>query len=127
MQPTILDGDMITVEPIVPTDVKKRDIILYRSTMGVTAHRVIRIENRTTTAPLLILRGDAPGSPDEPVAVQQLLGKVVWVERGSRRLDPYSLKVKILRAPHILISILRRWVHPKGASSGLSFGERPTI
>ena len=115
MQPTILDGDLITVAPVAPTEVKPGDIILYRSAMGVTAHRVQRIERRHTTCPLFTLRGDAPGSPEEPVAAPRLLGKVVRVERGGRLIDPYSWRAMGCRTALLSLSRLKRWIRLKAA------------
>jgi hypothetical protein len=42
----------------------------------------------------LILRGDASYSYDEPVYADQILGKVIAVERNGRSINPYSLKHK---------------------------------
>jgi hypothetical protein len=44
MQPTICDGEMINVEPVLPSQVRHGDIILYRNPRGITAHRVIHIQ-----------------------------------------------------------------------------------
>lgn len=44
MQPTILEGEAITVEPVATTAITPGDILLYRWKRGVIAHRVIRIE-----------------------------------------------------------------------------------
>ena len=41
---------------------------------------------------VFILRGDAARSFDEPVTTDQILGKVVAVQRYGRNLDPYSFK-----------------------------------
>ncbi len=110
MHPTILDGDLITVEPVAPAAVKQGDIILYRLGRGVIAHRLIRIERRNGGVPHFILRGDAPGAPDEPVVVQQVLGKVVCVERGGRRIDPYSWRAELFRRARLCCSRLKRRV-----------------
>ena len=44
MYPTICDGEIINVEPVLPSQVRHGDIILYRSPRGVTAHRVVHIQ-----------------------------------------------------------------------------------
>lgn len=44
MHPTICDGDIINVEPVSPSQVRHRDIILCRGPHGITAHRVIHIQ-----------------------------------------------------------------------------------
>ncbi len=43
MFPTIKEGDVITVEPIAPSQVRVLDIIFYRADRGVIAHRVVSI------------------------------------------------------------------------------------
>jgi hypothetical protein len=44
MHPTICDGEIINVEPVLPSQVRHGDIILYRSPRGVIAHRVVHIQ-----------------------------------------------------------------------------------
>jgi hypothetical protein len=41
------------------------------------------------------LRGDASTTRDAPVKSAQVLGKVICLERGHRRIDPYSLRVRL--------------------------------
>jgi hypothetical protein len=115
MHPIVKDGDMISVEPVALADIKKGDIILYRSGMGVIAHRLIRIEMRNDSAPRFILRGDALSSPDERVDSRDVLGKVVCVERGNRRIDPYSLTARVYRKVRFHLSRLKRWIFSKTA------------
>ena len=100
MYPTICDGDLITVEPIKPSDVILGDIVLYRHEYGVVAHRVINIKK---TQPSIVspqhyftLRGDAAPKDDDPVISNQILGKVVSLVRNGRPLDPYCLRIKLL-------------------------------
>jgi hypothetical protein len=50
MQPTICDGEMINVEPVLPSQVRHGDIILYRNPRGITAHRVIHIQRERNSA-----------------------------------------------------------------------------
>jgi hypothetical protein len=42
-----------------------------------------------------ILRGDAAISDDAPVSSEQILGKVVSIERNGRRIDLYCLRIKV--------------------------------
>jgi len=57
---------------------------------------------------LFILRGDASLTCDDPVEVQQVLGKVVSLERGGRFVDLYSRRTKMFRIAHALASRLKR-------------------
>lgn len=81
MYPTIRDGELITVVPAGPSEVRKGDIVLYRSDHGVIAHRV-----KGSGPTRFRLRGDAADADDAPVGPQRILGKVVFVHRGCRRI-----------------------------------------
>src|SRR5439155_3850293 len=91
MQPTIEDGELITVGPVEAAPVKRGDILLYQNARGVYVHRVVgRVKG---TVPLLegdcpldhyLLRGDASVSCDAPVRLEQVIGRVVAVQRAGR-------------------------------------------
>lgn len=126
MYPTICDGDLITVEPLKLSDVIVGDIILYRHEYGVVAHRVMRIfeqsERNSRSAPKgpqdhssnetlqFFLRGDAALNDDDPVRADQILGKVVSLDRNGRRLDPYCLRIKLLFKARRLATRLKRFL-----------------
>lgn len=112
MHPTILDGDIITVQPVLGSDIKRGDIILYHSQGVVIAHRVIRIHKSNNETPVWILRGDASGACEEQVVAQQVLGRVVSVERRGRSIDPYSRKGKILCKVRSFATRLKRHLNP---------------
>jgi hypothetical protein len=50
MQPTIYEGETITVEPTDPVNVREGDIVLYRQNSRIIAHRVLRIVKFTDQA-----------------------------------------------------------------------------
>ncbi len=111
MYPTVCDGDVVTVMPIDTASITIGDIILYRHRSGVTAHRVMRIlkrseknsrsalqgpQDRSLSETLeFVFRGDAAINDDAPVSSEQILGKVVSIERNGRRIDPYCLRIKL--------------------------------
>jgi signal peptidase len=95
MHPTIRHGDVITVEPVAPSKLKRGDIILYRFQKGLIAHRIVNIEERKDCGLTFILRGDASPTYDAPVKLEQVLGKVVCLERDHHLIDPYSLRVRL--------------------------------
>ena len=100
------------------------DIILYRHKTGITVHRVMRIlkrsEKYSRSAPKgpkdpsssetlqFSFRGDAAIVLDNPVGADQILGKVVSIERNSRRVNPYSIKAKLHYKARRLASRLKR-------------------
>ena len=59
---------------------------------------------------IFILRGDASAACDNPVEAQQILGKVVSVEKNGRSIDLYSRKANILRLARACASRLKRWM-----------------
>ena len=109
MYPTIRDGEMITVEPVVPSQVKRGDILLYQSGRGMVAHRVVRRGRRnallstqnSVLGSYFTLRGDACSTCDEPVQADQALGKVVSVERNGRLINLDGWKSIILYTVHL--------------------------
>ncbi len=110
MHPTIRHGDVITVEPAAPAKLKKKDIILFRLQSGLIAHRIVNIEERNGSGLTFILRGDASTTCDCPVEAQQVLGKVVWLERGHRTIDPYRWRVRLWSMLYLWLARLKRSV-----------------
>jgi signal peptidase I len=110
MYPTIRENEAITVEPVAPQDVKVGDIILYRSDESVVAHRVMRIEKERSDTVRFILREDTLGTLDAPVEAEEVLGKVVSVERAGRNIDPYSMRAKMRLLVHTIGSRLKRYI-----------------
>jgi hypothetical protein len=110
MHPTIKPNETITVKPVVPSAVEVGDIILYGREEGVIAHRVVRIEVGDRDVPRFILRGDASTTCDAPVSAEQILGKVVSVERTGRSIDLYGLKANMARLIFTLVSRLWGWM-----------------
>ena len=119
MQPAIIDGDGLIVDPIGPADIKLGDIILYQAEDRIIAHRVMDIgkgeipETKVTarmTHYLFILRGDAAYTYDEPVYPDQILGKIVAVERNGHRINPYSSIYKLSCMVRILLSRIKKLV-----------------
>ena len=109
MQPTIEDGELITVAPVGAASVKRGDILLYQNERGVFAHRVVGVVKGTVPmqkgdCPPYLLRGDASLSCDPPVALEQVIGRVVAVQRGDRSLALDSRLGNLLRLARLWIS-----------------------
>jgi signal peptidase I len=84
MHPTIRFGETIVIEPLGQSPVRVGDVLLYRRGQGAIAHRVIQVACSTAGRRRLILRGDAADCRDSPIELEQVLGRVVGVERGGR-------------------------------------------
>ena len=110
MHPTVRHGDVITVEPTAPFKLKRGDIILYRFQRGFIAHRIVNIEEREGYGLTFILQGDASVGCDAPVRPEQVLGKVVCLERDHLIIDPYSWRVRIWSMLYLLLARLKRSV-----------------
>ena len=108
MHPTIRHGDLITVEPVAPAELKSGDIILCRFQGGFIAHRIVNIEESNGCGLTFIVRGDASTTCDGPLKPEQVLGKVVCLERDHRPMDPYSLRVRIWTMLYLLLARVRR-------------------
>jgi signal peptidase I len=126
MQPTIKDGEVIMIKPVVSSQIKRGDIVFYQNHNGVIAHRVVAIKAVNTKPSAIgdqetggtsilnpqssifrtffILRGDASSTCDEPVEADQVLGKVVFVERARRLIDLDGWKSTILYTAHLFRS-----------------------
>jgi len=113
MHPTIRHGDMITVEFLAPAKLKRGDIILCRFRGGFIAHRIVNIEKRSGYELTFILRGDASTFCDAPVKPEQILGKVVCLERGNQIIDPYSLRIRLWTMLYFCLARYKRNVFEK--------------
>jgi hypothetical protein len=85
-----------------PTTHSTANSSTYSSTQALTH------SNALNPQLIFILQGDASAICDEPVEAQQVLGKVVSVERGSRSIDLYSRRARMLRTAHVWASRLKR-------------------
>ena len=124
MYPTIRENEAITVEPIEPSSINVGDIILYRKDKNVIAHRVVRIDSIEPETPppcmlepchssliarySFVTRDDTWGKEEVLVTGDQLLGKVVRVERKGREINPYSRKARLRLLIHNVGSRLKR-------------------
>jgi signal peptidase I len=84
MHPLVRDGDILVVRPAELDEIKVGDVVLYRAPdAGIVAHRVVQKQTRGGRA-LLVVRGDATGTPDPQVLWSQVLGRVASIERRGR-------------------------------------------
>lgn len=121
MLPAVRDGDILRVQPIVHTAVHPGDIVLYRTPHnGIVVHRVVDISTHGEEI-ILLVKGDASGTPDPRVPQSQLLGRVVSIERRGRTIVPRSWTSRYVAPLHARLFRLRRWTYGllKQAHSGL--------
>ncbi|NOY64974.1 MAG: signal peptidase I [Nitrospirae bacterium] len=75
MSPFISNGDIVTIQPLKGT-VRTGDVLLVKNSFGLPViHRVIK-----KTGSEVVTKGDASVEPDEPVAYDKIVGKVVKIQ-----------------------------------------------
>ena len=91
MLPLLRNGDVVTVIPAAPIEIRVGDVICYESLPGrLMVHRVV-----ARAGEQLLAKGDAVGTVDT-VSPARLLGKITVVERSGRlrRLDTVAARVR---------------------------------
>jgi len=91
MLPTIHDDDVLTVEAVDVSRVRRGDVLVVSAPSFIHAHRVVRVPKRGDG--FFLLRGDSLTSCDAPVPSEYVLGRVAWVERGGRRFPVRGIPV----------------------------------
>lgn len=109
MVPSILPGDLISVQRVGVSEVSKGEIVLWSREGRLFAHRVVACAG-SLEKPLLITRGDRIRHNDPPVSPNQLLGRVTsiqsnGIERGDQKTEslaqasgPREALVRLLQA-----------------------------
>ena len=113
MHPAIRDGEVITVKPVSPGEVKWGDILLYHSERGLIAHRVKSVKRQGGKPMVLLLCGDGAATCDDPVSAECILGKAVSVERHGRTVPLTGLRAKMARVAWMFLSQVRRTVRTR--------------
>jgi len=83
MLPSIWPGDRLIVQRKPSKQIQPGQIILYKRNGGVVAHRVIARRGNE-----FVTRGDCMDHDDAPVHASEIVGEVVAIERGERRVAP---------------------------------------
>ena len=103
MHPFIQNGDFITVSPIENSSIKIGDVVFYSTTESrVLVHRVIHKYKKDGSMTMLI-KGDACFGPPESVNSQNVLGKIVAIERDGRE---RKLDTKLYRIIGLLLAAI---------------------
>lgn len=87
MLPTIFPGDTLLIEPANSDRVGKGDIVLFRRDRRLFVHRVSGKSGSARNLQI-VTQGDGMRRPDPPVSASELLGKVSFVVRDGRCLEP---------------------------------------
>ena len=85
MYPFVRDGDVVEVKPVEAAAVGLGDVVLCGyGEDRLVVHRVIGV-NRENGRFVLGIKGDSARHRDRPIYPEQVLGQVIALERGGRK------------------------------------------
>ena len=72
MWPSLKEGELVFIEGVEKSDLRKGDIVVYRNSVGgtFTIHRIVALGETTLTT-----KGDANFNEDTPVSYEQVVGR----------------------------------------------------
>jgi hypothetical protein len=85
MLPTVWPGDTLVIERIDPGSLSEGDIVLIGRERRLFAHRLISKESADSG---VLTRGDAMTAPDPRAQEKDVLGKVSFILRNGRCIEP---------------------------------------
>ena len=85
MVPTLWPGDILMVARVDPALLSEGDIVLVDRDRRLLAHRLLAKNSESSG---ILTRGDAMRTPDPQVAPKKLLGKVSFILRNGRCIEP---------------------------------------
>jgi signal peptidase I len=100
MFPAVWPGDTLFVDRVSSSAVSAGDIVLFERDRRLFAHRVLAKGGDGTSA--IVTRGDAMPAPDSPVGEDEFLGKVSYIVRNGKCIQPR----KTLRVPGRAVAAL---------------------
>ncbi|MCL5266392.1 MAG: signal peptidase I [Chloroflexi bacterium] len=107
MSPFLRIDDIVWLRPITVSELRLGDIVLFDDNGERIVHRFLK-KGEIGDQEVLITKGDALPHEDPPISENQLLAKVVRVERGSRKIDLESRSGRLL---NVTIGILSSCPH----------------
>ncbi|MEE9291532.1 MAG: SLBB domain-containing protein [Acidobacteriota bacterium] len=105
MHPTLVDGDRVIVGPFLGLP-REGQIALGRQGVHLVVHRLVDVEMAGGRR-RYVLQGDARQAPDRGLLREDLLGRVVAVERNGRRIEVDD-SPEVLRAEMRRVRLRRR-------------------
>lgn len=82
MFPLLRKGDWVDVEISGKKSLKPGDIILFHNHQRFVVHRIVSIFND-----YLLTKGDWSKSYDPPINMQDIIGRVISIQRGKTRIN----------------------------------------
>ncbi|MGA2743286.1 MAG: S24/S26 family peptidase [Candidatus Sulfotelmatobacter sp.] len=87
MLPAVFPGDTLLIEPTSTDDMVEGDVVMFSNGRRFVAHRIVA-RSRSAGKSRVHTQGDAVPCPDSPLAESDLLGKVSFVLRNGKRVEP---------------------------------------
>jgi signal peptidase I len=87
MLPSVWPGDTLVVERANSNAVSEGDIVLFGRDRRLFAHRVVAKRSQPEES-FVVTRGDAMPATDSPVSDDELLGRVCFIVRDGRLIEP---------------------------------------
>lgn len=88
MHPSIKSGSIIFIEPYeAGTKPRQGEIIAWKRDSGFVVHRLVSVYSQKMQKHY-VTRGDSSAAEDDPVLIEQIVGKVVRVERPEGKPVP---------------------------------------
>ena len=114
MKPFIEDGDIIGVKKVDYKGISIGDVILYYVDKKVFAHRIL-YKRRRDGEEFLIVKGDFVSSFDFKVQPEQVLGKVVKIEKKEREIRLENRGAKVYNYLILLYSLMFSMIREYGS------------
>jgi hypothetical protein len=105
MQPSICGGEWVVVRRTAPPEAHVGDVVIYQAGSIFIAHRIIRRRERDGQV-FFAVKGDAQLAAEE-IAAEQVVARVVAVQRGERRID---MSAPLRRLANRLMAGYSSWV-----------------
>ncbi len=110
MVPFIRDKDILTVAPATIESLQIGDIIFYSKNSALFAHRLIK-KKKVSNGLYLLTRGDIQATLSRPVWPEQILGKIVVLKRGRKKINFSSRRWQLFNFLIAIFSPLIRSVY----------------
>ena len=102
MQPLILKGDWVVVEPYLGvTEPQKGEIVLINRGSDFVIHRISKITDQE-----IVTKGDWARTPDPPVNPDKIIGYVVQIEKRWIKISMNCPVIKIINQVIIYLSCI---------------------
>lgn len=112
MYPFIRSGDILKIAPIGAEEIKPGDVIFYRfGDERIAAHRVLKRSIRSGRI-VFIVKGDSVPDSGQNVYSNDVLGRVITIERGDRSIVLDSGLNRFVSILYARVSPFSMWFYP---------------